>query len=517
MFDTSVGRWTTTDPEGFKAGDTNLYRYCHNNPTNFTDPTGLWSAPAADKTETSFEDLFDGEQAKRWEAYHQKNAKSGPYADVRSRLDFVNRAMEERSRGSEDRELKQLTDPIHDQNQELRTEFNRQSLALPKLQSEALSTQLHVNGQQRREYLSRAQVTAPLYSGFYYGPEGRLRYGVRTYREYEDLINKKFTQSPSLNSDSWMHYSPYSPSRKIPERLVNKDAYRYGPSLWDLEKLARGLAEKSVGVYNGFPKSDSTEDLQKYLKGRREHKAKLYAKTDEILMSILSEVPYRRPETIDEYAAFYLSFDVPRLAAASRKRMEDQDKFMSTALTGLFAGPLGGMTTPVRTLFFLAADKGLEEAGVPGYVRFPLFVVASRFPARLGSAPGKGGERLVVGGGQKTGFPQLKEGDVALNINPSAKPHVVGDIRTVDPKTLGQFKEVYFERVPHDIIDIRAARNAAAVLQPGGRISIITGREANQAALKTALEQAGFTSVKLTTVGQGLSKQLEVTATLGGK
>jgi uncharacterized protein RhaS with RHS repeats len=36
------------DPKGFDAGDYNLYRYCHNDPLDFTDPMGLDSGPFQD-------------------------------------------------------------------------------------------------------------------------------------------------------------------------------------------------------------------------------------------------------------------------------------------------------------------------------------------------------------------------------------------------------------------------------------------------------------------------------------
>ncbi len=41
MYDPSTGRWLIEDPIGFDAGDTDLYRYVGNNPTNAVDPTGL--------------------------------------------------------------------------------------------------------------------------------------------------------------------------------------------------------------------------------------------------------------------------------------------------------------------------------------------------------------------------------------------------------------------------------------------------------------------------------------------
>ena len=40
-YDPSTGRWIEPDPTEFTAGDTNLYGYCDNSPTDATDPTGL--------------------------------------------------------------------------------------------------------------------------------------------------------------------------------------------------------------------------------------------------------------------------------------------------------------------------------------------------------------------------------------------------------------------------------------------------------------------------------------------
>src|SRR5262249_37473306 len=37
----SIGRWISEDPIGFSGGDSNLYRYVTNEPTNTTDPSGL--------------------------------------------------------------------------------------------------------------------------------------------------------------------------------------------------------------------------------------------------------------------------------------------------------------------------------------------------------------------------------------------------------------------------------------------------------------------------------------------
>ncbi len=39
-YDGATGRWISQDPLGFDAGDSNLYRYLSNKPTNATDPSG---------------------------------------------------------------------------------------------------------------------------------------------------------------------------------------------------------------------------------------------------------------------------------------------------------------------------------------------------------------------------------------------------------------------------------------------------------------------------------------------
>ena len=41
VYDSSTGRFEAQDPVAFAGGDTNVYRYTHNNPANGTDPSGL--------------------------------------------------------------------------------------------------------------------------------------------------------------------------------------------------------------------------------------------------------------------------------------------------------------------------------------------------------------------------------------------------------------------------------------------------------------------------------------------
>jgi RHS repeat-associated protein len=44
QYQPELGRFLEPDPKEFEAGDYNLYRYCHNDPVNKSDPTGLTDA-----------------------------------------------------------------------------------------------------------------------------------------------------------------------------------------------------------------------------------------------------------------------------------------------------------------------------------------------------------------------------------------------------------------------------------------------------------------------------------------
>ncbi len=48
MYQPELGRFLQPDPKQFEAGDYNLYRYCHNDPINKTDPLGLDPGPGRD-------------------------------------------------------------------------------------------------------------------------------------------------------------------------------------------------------------------------------------------------------------------------------------------------------------------------------------------------------------------------------------------------------------------------------------------------------------------------------------
>jgi len=45
QYDPGTGRWLSQDPLGFDAGDSNLYRYVNNQPTDKTDPSGMADCP----------------------------------------------------------------------------------------------------------------------------------------------------------------------------------------------------------------------------------------------------------------------------------------------------------------------------------------------------------------------------------------------------------------------------------------------------------------------------------------
>jgi RHS repeat-associated protein len=61
-YDSDTGRWLSEDPIGFAAGDENLYRYVNNEPTNWTDPTGLQGGYDGvwDRVRGAASDFIDG-------------------------------------------------------------------------------------------------------------------------------------------------------------------------------------------------------------------------------------------------------------------------------------------------------------------------------------------------------------------------------------------------------------------------------------------------------------------------
>jgi RHS repeat-associated protein len=65
-----LGRFMSEDPKGFAAGDYNLFRYCHNDPIDFTDPMGLYvmstdpeekNAKISEKEKNQFEEAQKAE------------------------------------------------------------------------------------------------------------------------------------------------------------------------------------------------------------------------------------------------------------------------------------------------------------------------------------------------------------------------------------------------------------------------------------------------------------------------
>jgi hypothetical protein len=55
MYQPELGRFLQPDPKQFAAGDYNLYRYCHNDPINKSDPAGLVWTPMSEKDRKDYE------------------------------------------------------------------------------------------------------------------------------------------------------------------------------------------------------------------------------------------------------------------------------------------------------------------------------------------------------------------------------------------------------------------------------------------------------------------------------
>ena len=139
-------------------------------------------------------------------------------------------------------------------------------------------------------------------------------------------------------------------------------------------------------------------------------------------------------------------------------------------------------------------------------------IAADAVGASTGGVP-----RLVVGAGRAEGFPPLGPGDLALNIDRGAIPHVIGDVAAI-PTKAKYFGEVYFERVPFLAFTgekIIAIKEVARVLQSAGRVVIETGSSAPVAKVVAALREAGFTITTVENFGAGFP--VRIIATLGGK
>jgi RHS repeat-associated protein len=86
QYQPELGRFLQPDPQEFSAGDYNLYRYCHNDPVNKSDPTGLAERIMEDfrwKTNCFFDggNSFQGSYAEFKARANLETMPTGNYAD----------------------------------------------------------------------------------------------------------------------------------------------------------------------------------------------------------------------------------------------------------------------------------------------------------------------------------------------------------------------------------------------------------------------------------------------------
>src|SRR5207244_11477172 len=54
-YNATLGRFMSEDTKLFDAGDYDLFRYCHNDPINLTDPMGLYWLPMAKEEKKAYD------------------------------------------------------------------------------------------------------------------------------------------------------------------------------------------------------------------------------------------------------------------------------------------------------------------------------------------------------------------------------------------------------------------------------------------------------------------------------
>jgi hypothetical protein len=141
--------------------------------------------------------------------------------------------------------------------------------------------------------------------------------------------------------------------------------------------------------------------------------------------------------------------------------------------------------------------------------------------------------KLVVGGGRAgpmriwdsvtetwyeiEGMPEPRSRAVKLNIDPDARPDVIGDINRAPFKSQA-FVEVLFEKVPWDTFtgeNLGAINESARILKPGGRLVIETGSGVRSclAAFRERMDELGFRNIRVTQKRRG---GVRIAGRLGG-
>ena len=109
-------------------------------------------------------------------------------------------------------------------------------------------------------------------------------------------------------------------------------------------------------------------------------------------------------------------------------------------------------------------------------------------PTRAAAAGG----RLIIGGIGRGG----NRNALTLNIDPNAGSDIIGAAQNL-PLAAGSMRHVNFERLPYHQLSNRSFAEAFRALSPGGQVSGITGGGANLNEIRSGLESAGFTDVRV--------------------
>jgi RHS repeat-associated protein len=126
-YDPTTGRWTTPDPLGIRPGNTNLYEYAGNDPTNVLDPSGKGSVTIA-----------ENDKPDKAMIYHDQELKNAANSVAKTKAALASIGADEKAKPTDSKERKELIEALNKAKQATRASATT-ALALQELDAKMVS------------------------------------------------------------------------------------------------------------------------------------------------------------------------------------------------------------------------------------------------------------------------------------------------------------------------------------------------------------------------------------------